>query len=221
MASTIATKCNIQDVLQLLIQRKKLKSGSELAKKLNLPAPTVNRILSGQVIDPRASTLSLIADYFHVTIDQLVGKEALPNHLYQTPDELLRPSMAIPVINQSTTNLQTALNAATDWFRWSTDSPTKRKKVFAIKLNNHHLEPVFQKGTLLVIDPEMPAQNHDYVAVQYEKDNMITIKKFIIDGRDQYFYPLQKGHKIYALSDIKHKIYGTVIEAHIDLTEFR
>ena len=63
--------------LQRLMLKHEVKSGSDLARQLDIPPPTINRIVGGQVNDPRCSTLILLADYFNVTIDQLLGREKL------------------------------------------------------------------------------------------------------------------------------------------------
>jgi len=60
-----------------------VRSGSHLARELKIPPPTINRIIAGQVLDPRCSTLVLLADYFDVSIDQLVGREEIDWSKYQ------------------------------------------------------------------------------------------------------------------------------------------
>ena len=180
MSPVIAIKGqkNIGDILHYLMASKKISSGSDLARKLAIPPPTINRILSGQVLDPRASTLSLLADYFNVSIDQLIGKTALPKNLPNDPSNHLQPSMAIPVIPTSlTTDIQSTINKVKDWFRWTTDTPSKHKAVFAVKLDHDRLEPYFQSGTLLVVNPNLKPCEHDYIAVHLAGDNMISIKK--------------------------------------------
>jgi len=67
----------LQKNLQRLLVKRGITSGSDLARQLDVPPPSINRILSGQVTDPRCSTLILLADYFDVSIDQLLGREAL------------------------------------------------------------------------------------------------------------------------------------------------
>ena len=47
---------------------------SKLAKEINLPQPTVNRLLSGAIADPKISTLTLIANFFKISIDWLLGR---------------------------------------------------------------------------------------------------------------------------------------------------
>ena len=45
-----------------------------LAVILDIPTPTIYRIAVGDVVDPRLSTLCRIADYFDITLEQLVGR---------------------------------------------------------------------------------------------------------------------------------------------------
>jgi len=67
----------LQYNLQRLMAKHEVRSGSDLARQLDIPAPSINRIVAGQIVDPRCSTLILLADYFDVSIDQLVGREKI------------------------------------------------------------------------------------------------------------------------------------------------
>lgn len=67
----------LQMNLAKLMKNEDVKSGSDLARQLNISSPSINRILARQVTDPRMSTLILLADYFDVSIDQLLGREQL------------------------------------------------------------------------------------------------------------------------------------------------
>ena len=67
---------NLQAMLNYLLKHENL-SPNALAVKLQLPAPTIHRLTTGDVQDPRISTLTLIADYFGVTFEQLLGRAPL------------------------------------------------------------------------------------------------------------------------------------------------
>lgn len=69
-------EASIQRVMQQLLMRANL-TANGLATKLNLPTPTVHRLLIGDVQDPRLSTMLLIADYFEITLEQLIGRHSL------------------------------------------------------------------------------------------------------------------------------------------------
>src|SRR5262245_36087993 len=104
--STVATVAyankqfsSISEVLTKLMKFYGGMSGSELAGHVGLPSQTINRLLSGFVQDPRTSTLSNVADYFGITIDQLIGRQPLPQELLASSSESLQPSMIIPLFS--------------------------------------------------------------------------------------------------------------------------
>lgn len=47
---------------------------SELARQSKLHQPVVHRLTHGKTINPRIDTLVPIADYFDITLDELVGR---------------------------------------------------------------------------------------------------------------------------------------------------
>lgn len=63
---------NLASNLTRLLMQHKL-SIDKLATALNIPSMTIRRLVSGQTLDPRVSTLRLIATYFNVSVDSLVG----------------------------------------------------------------------------------------------------------------------------------------------------
>lgn len=68
------SELQLKDNLLALMSAHGVRSGTQLARLLNLPAPTVNRLLSGAVQDPRLSTLMRVANHFKVTLDELIGR---------------------------------------------------------------------------------------------------------------------------------------------------
>lgn len=72
---------NIQSVLKRLLAKHGI-TANGLATKLDLPTPTIHRLMTGEVQDPRLSTLIFIADYFDITIEQLTGRALLPKNFF-------------------------------------------------------------------------------------------------------------------------------------------
>lgn len=66
----ITTK-NVAENLQLLLFKNKI-TLAKLAKELSLPEMTIRRLLSGETLDPRLSTLEIISQYFNISLDELV-----------------------------------------------------------------------------------------------------------------------------------------------------
>lgn len=69
---------SLSDVLNFLIAENGL-SQSELARKTNIPQSTINRAVTNKHLSMKVQHLTAIADYFKITVDQLVGKQDLNN----------------------------------------------------------------------------------------------------------------------------------------------
>ena len=52
-------------------------SEADLSRGVNLPQTTINRLLTGQTTDPRVSTLVAIAQFFEISLEQVLGRELL------------------------------------------------------------------------------------------------------------------------------------------------
>ena len=50
---------------------------ADLCRGVNLPQTTINRLLSGQTNDPRISILIAVAQFFDISLEQLLGQELL------------------------------------------------------------------------------------------------------------------------------------------------
>src|SRR5579863_1046611 len=64
---------NLSSTLKSLMKNSAL-SEAELARKTHIPQATINRILLGGTIDPRASTLRALARIFEISVDELLGE---------------------------------------------------------------------------------------------------------------------------------------------------
>ena len=78
--------CNIQHMAYspellaktlLELMREHEMSANQLAEKLALPQPTITRITSGETTKPRIDTLCKLAEFFHVSVSQLIGEAPL------------------------------------------------------------------------------------------------------------------------------------------------
>src|SRR5580692_3272249 len=65
----------LSDNLNLLMARARL-SSSELARQLGIPATTIKRIRNNEQANPTITTLIPIAQYFSISLDQLIGDES-------------------------------------------------------------------------------------------------------------------------------------------------
>lgn len=203
---------NISSILKNLLDRFEGLSGSELAKRTGLPISTVNRILAGTVIDPRISTLRPLAEYFGITVDQLLGYTALPEK-YLHIDANIEPSKAIPIY--SLNNFWLNKSNPSNWFTWVTKNVDSKKEVFAISIDTNQYDPIFDQETILVVEPNLlPPQDSDYLLVKYDLDDSYTINKYIVHGKEHYLAPLNPQLNANNIKEKQHKILGVISEAH-------
>ena len=69
---------NLSTVLTHLVAEKGI-SSAELARKTGISQPVVYRLISGETSNPQVLTLKPIADYFGVSLEQLLGLVPLDN----------------------------------------------------------------------------------------------------------------------------------------------
>lgn len=67
----------IAETLALLIKHDDNISQGALERASGVNQPTINRILTGQSAEPKLQNLEKLATYFHVTVDQLRGKDPI------------------------------------------------------------------------------------------------------------------------------------------------
>ena len=183
---------------------------TQLARATNTPQPTIHRILSGQVTDPRISTLNLIARYFKVSVDQLLGN-ALMNDMNETTAHLT----PIPVIPwNEALHAKAFIESLTpqNWRQWITVDITASPFSYAlVSPTTGSMSPRFPAGSILIIDPEARMENGDLVIVHFKETDHATIREVLIDG------PLKEFHSV--LSDTppepitsEHRILGVLIQ---------
>jgi transcriptional regulator with XRE-family HTH domain len=63
---------NLSDVLSSLMSSVGIKS-AELARKTGVAQPVVSRLMTGVTVNPQVSTIKPIADFFGISLDQLLG----------------------------------------------------------------------------------------------------------------------------------------------------
>ncbi|MCH9763032.1 MAG: helix-turn-helix domain-containing protein [Gammaproteobacteria bacterium] len=163
-----------ENIKKLMIKHGNI-SVSDLAKATGLPQPTLYQLYTGVTENPRKKTLQALAHYFSVTVNQLLGKDALPAYL---PEKI-----------KAQLDLNTApLLTWDDLYRWPDHINFEHKKeifldkqpnkqTFAINMQGASMAPVFPDGCLLIFDGEKPIKNNDCAIILIKKTNLFVFKK--------------------------------------------
>lgn len=154
---------------------------TELARRIHLPQPTIHRLLTGKTEDPKLSTLCLIAEYFGVSLDQILGNTQLKNDNNNLKNT---SAFSIPIISwQDATNLEGMITNLTinNWDNWLMVDTEASPLSFGLK-SKRSMEPRFPAGSILIIDPQISPADGDLVIVQYSNTNEATIRELVLDG---------------------------------------
>jgi SOS-response transcriptional repressor LexA len=203
----------LSTVLKQLLDYKNLTANS-LAKILEFPTPTIHRLATGEVQDPRISTLIGIVDYFNITIEQLLGRENLDNRfLPENSNQLNRPPFSIPLLTmQEASQFRQSIKRTTQWFCWQSNSDTDSEKCFSIAIKNNLYDPIFTSGAVIVVNPVIAPENGDYVVVSFEGDATPVVKRFMSEGKNKFLSSVVNEKNFVKYNPKESSILGVIIE---------
>lgn len=210
---------NLTRILNLLLGEKKIKP-AELARLTNLPQPTIQRIVAGTTSRPHLSSLEPIAKFFSLSIDQLLGLEPIPwlankayvsTHIKQVP--VIDWNEVMPWLNS---NSDININ-----FQGNTiiSDVTSGQKTFALTVKDASMEPVFNIGTKIIIDPEKDLKDRCFLVVKFSDNNEAVFRQLVVDGNDYFVKPLSKelnDSKMRKITPQDTKICGILVQTRRD-----
>lgn len=198
----------IADNLRVLLKMKKT-TESKVAQDLNIPVMTIRRLLSGETMDPRVFTLKTLADYFNVSIDNLLDQNEVGTYKLSSQ---VKP-LFIPIfdwnnaINFDQINLQT-------WESWIPVTIGNKEnispKAFALE-SRPSMYPRFQQGTIFIIDPELAPVDGDLVLINILDDQELTLRELFIDPPLWQLHPINHSSPAMNFSKEDHQIIGVVV----------
>lgn len=204
------------NILRRLLYEKQMKS-IDLAREVKVPQPTIHRLVTGKSVRPYQSSLTPIARYFGITIDQLVGEEPLAeefaSHDLSGKSQQLR---RVPLIKwEEIENFITTNQAPTEEPYIIMDRAKLSLRAFATEMKETSMEPVFRRGAQLVFDPELQPKDRDFVLVKLNELKTPIFRLLLVDGNDQYLKPLNSdlsNFKTRLLED-SHTILAVLVES--------
>lgn len=189
---------------------------SELARRTGVGQPVVHRIASGETDNPKVATLSPIANYFAVSISQLVGDEPLPlNRIPGTYNPGTQGWVQIPLLDWEQALEWPAVNSYQKPTRSISVDLNVGENAYALTIKDTTMEPRFPEGTIIIIDPTVQPTDRDYAVVQVDGFKLPTFKQILIDGQMVYLKPLNADFKTIPL-DKGYKFLGKVVQARVD-----
>jgi len=185
----------LSDNLKCLLIQAKI-SENELARRTGVPQQVINRILSGENTNPKISTISPLANYFMITISELIGdiqsSEIKLNTQHQGWQE-------VPLIDWSKLGQFSLHDLIAEKEHSVMLDVNSSNKVFALKMQGGSMEPKFTEGTLLIFDTSIKPRNADFGLFQLSNQEVVMRQIFIKNDKI-YVKCLNPEYKDYKLS---------------------
>ncbi len=162
-------------------------SEAELARQIKIPLPTLNKITTGRVLDPKASTLIRIANYFNVTVDQLLGNAPLQTknscHLHYVPLIEWHEIENMQLEQLDYTNHK-------NWISFENQYPIKVKNIFALKVVGDAMSPCFDESTIVVIAQGSSVANKKCALIYLAEKKEFVLRQVFLDGKSMIAKPV-------------------------------
>lgn len=200
---------NLSKILQELIRKKGL-SISDLARRTNLPQPTIYRVAQGEHQRPHKKTLQILSEFFNVTIDQLIGLEPLEGF------EICKSISKIPILDCKQILKWPSIKFTN--VEYVIYEKTICASAFALKMPDKSMEPLITKDTLLIIDPDKKPQYRNLIIVKLCNFEEVIVRQLIKDANNYYIRPLNHDFDQFEMLMLtaEDSIKGTVIEARLN-----
>ncbi len=175
----------LSGILKKLLFQKDMKS-VDLARALDIPPPTIHRLVTGKSTRPYPSSLNPIADYFGVTTEQLLGVQPLPED-----ESVFSKPIAVPIGFQ--------LIPLLTWDMLGKEGSVSEGQLavgnvsaqsFALQMPDHSMEPLFEKECTLIFDPIVKPIDRSYVLVKIANSGIYVFRQLLIDMDHKYIKSL-------------------------------
>lgn len=206
--------------LQRLATEKKV-AQADMARALGKTTATISRWWNGDIV-PGQKNMMALSEYFSCNIDWLkngIG-EIYPNG--KPLRELPNFSPAPPPRNAPRQIPIISWVQAGDWQDvfdpyqpgyaedWITTTETTHPNAFGLAIHGDSMEPEFQEGDIITVDPGREAISGSYVVAKNGQE--ATFKQLVIDGNNVYLKPLNTRYPIKDVTGMEIKIVGVVVE---------
>jgi len=191
----------------------------DLAREVDIPQPTIHRLVTGKSCRPYMSSLKPIADFFSLSVEQLVGETHFPSQHWQEDTKNLADTpkiKTIPLIDwaQTTTGVETQPAGA----QYLVSSANISNDAFALSMSDSSMEPLFPKLTYLIFDPQRMPIDRSYVLVKLDGIETPIFRQLLIDIEHQYLKPLHPDLNIFQMRLLGNNdtIIATLVESRIN-----
>lgn len=186
-------------------------SEHELSRRTKIKQPIIHRLLTGENTNPKLLTLKPIADYFMLSVSQLIGEQELESIWKGYTSKTHAGWVSVPLINYDHIK------------KISEKSHTKSvitecqvsQEAFAFYICDQSMEPIFPEKSIVIVEPDIEHENGDYILIKNGMGEFF-LRNFLLISGLKYISPL--NHKFGTIDTLRKgdTILGTVVRTIYD-----
>jgi SOS-response transcriptional repressor LexA len=187
----------------------------KLHKKTGVPLTTINRLINDKNVNPTISSLIPIADFFDVSLNQLMGIDPLESDsLVGKYIKKQKLWTEIPIISWEDA-IQWPLNSLNISIEKviSTDILLNANS-YALIIIETNWEGFFP-NSILIIDSVVTPEHGDYVIIWKIGQKIASLKQVLMDDDKVYLRPVNKDYQTQLLNE-SYKILGVISQIRMD-----
>lgn len=191
-------------------------SESELARRTGIGQPVIHRMASGETDNPKVATLSPVANYFALSISQLIGDDPLPaDRVSGTHNPANVQLHKLPILTWEQAAIWSEKKSEISVTEYTATDMEVGENAFALRVKDTTMRPRFPEDTLIVVDPNLKPQDRDFAVMHIDGYQQALFRQVFVDGGDTYLKPLNADFKIILLGD-RYKSLGVMVQARSD-----
>lgn len=186
---------NISQILEQLIQDHDLNT-LELSRRTGIAQPVIYRLVSGETLNPKIETVCKLADYFKITVNQLIGELSLPELDTYTKTY---QSFKIPLLEWNQIISWKNNRKLTGQIPKIATELAPNPNLYAVTMYDDSMEPVFPKNTVLIIDANKKPKDSNYIIVKLRNQKQPIFRQLHIDDELRYLQSLNPNTEKYKM----------------------
>lgn len=203
----------LSETLTILLEEAKV-TMAQLHKNTGVPLTTIKRLKNNGNANPTVNSLLPIADFFSISLNQLLGIDPLPHHrpigVYAEKRGLWT---AVPMISWQ---------QVSQWPNMSMDPKTIRTLSVDLELSPHCFALIIEEnnwhhflpGTMLIFDPNKLPTHRSYVLVENKEQVASFYQLLMHDGTRYLKHPCPDYKTV--ICDPDYTIKATLVQARME-----
>lgn len=185
---------------------------NKLSKATKVAKANISRLRNDPKANPTLATLKPLAEFFGVTVSQLLGEAPLSNN------DVIEPQIAfrIPILEWN--NIVGFVDGKRKKIdNWLSTEHGVTEHSFAVRVTDHTMVSLFPLDALLIIDKSTKYQDGMHVLVCSDDNSLPFLRQYLVDGNVRLLKSLKIGANWVEPLTEKIHILGAVIEVRYQM----